>query len=1148
MLIYYGSIPNGVLKTRCLLQLNYHIKKSLAKMEKYLFKLKFGLMAFVLCLMSMTKAFAETKTMTIAFGSGNGCDTKINAKSVSYTDKLGNEWAITTDGTTSFTQNSAYSQVGSGNKPAKSVTFTMTLPSTKNIKSFSANFGGFNGTAGDVSITVDGNEVAKGSLNATNDVNVEMTKAVNGKTLAITVKNIKKGVKVYNLSYSYDDATSSGEQVALLGLSVTGTPDEFWVGSKFNTNGMSVFVNFSDGTTDDVTSDADFAAPDMTTAGEKDVTVSWGNNLTASYKIVVKTIANTPETAYTTAKAREMIDAGNDLSTKVYVKGTVSKVDKYDASKGYITYWLDDNAFEIYQGKNQNGAKFTSIENVSVGADVVVYGKLALYGKTTYEFAAGSELYSYNAAGGNEEPEPEPEPVVKTLTSIAVTGTPEEFWIGDQFNTNGMTVTAYYSDESSEDVTRNVKWSTPDMITAGEKEVSVICGSCDATYKILVKTIANTPETAYTTAKAKELIDAGKDLNTKVYVKGTVSKVEKYDVNKGYITYWLDNNAFEIFQGYKLDGAKFEAKEDVGVGADVVVYGKLTLYNNSTYEFASGNELYSYDGTNVVEESVAPSFTSQPATSKTYSKGAKATNLTVSATGTPAPTLQWFRNIINSTEDATLIEGATGNSYLPSTETTGVTYYYCVATNKAGSVASNFSKITVRDKSTITTGDYLTALTAGDVDTYTVESNSDAPVTVESKNEKVATVSIEGNVVTVTALGAGTAQIVFKTAATDHYETGSKTYTVNVSAALVPADLDFTFVGGRSNVENAENMMQSGLGTDYSADTKLKFDGTGDYMVIAFKDEPSTISFAIKGNGFTNGTFEVLESADNKTYTVVKSFSSYGDAATETASLKSASRFVKFLYTKKEAGNVGIGKVTIYGKDVIVTVPTVGAEDGAAAWTADTYTRSVATGKISTICLPYDAVVEGAVVYALEGKTVKNGSVSSLDFMLVGETADKSNTVEAGVPYVYRATADVQTFTKTGDKAGKVAPKAGTEGFTGTYKSFMLPVGGYFLYNKPEDKQEFSKAADSGDGYSYVNIGAFKCYVSSMDDICETAAEVVYEASRRLVIGTEYDESTGIVTLDTDDVKKADGKYVENGRLVIVKNGVKYNANGQRMF
>jgi TolB-like protein len=319
-------------------------------------------------------------------------------------------------------------------------------------------------------------------------------------------------------------------------------------------------------------------------------------------------------------------------------------------------------------------------------------------------------------------------------------------------------------------------------------------------------------------------------------------------------------------------------------------------------------------------------------------------------------------------------------------------------------------------------------------------------------------------------------------------------------------------------------------------------------MVIAFKDEPSTISFAIKGNGFTNGTFEVLESADNKTYTVVKSFSSYGDAATETASLKSASRFVKFLYTKKEAGNVGIGKVTIYGKDVIVTVPTVGAEDGAAAWTADTYTRSVATGKISTICLPYDAVVEGAVVYALEGKTVKNGSVSSLDFMLVGETADKSNTVEAGVPYVYRATADVQTFTKTGDKAGKVAPKAGTEGFTGTYKSFMLPVGGYFLYNKPEGKQEFSKAADSGDGYSYVNIGAFKCYVSSMDDICETAAEVVYEASRRLVIGTEYDESTGIVTLDTDDVKKADGKYVENGRLVIVKNGVKYNANGQRMF
>jgi len=43
------------------------------------------------------------------------------------------------------------------------------------------------------------------------------------------------------------------------------------------------------------------------------------------------------------------------------------------------------------------------------------------------------------------------------------------------------------------------------------------------------------------------------------------------------------------------------------------------------------------------------------------------------------------------------------------------------------------------------------------------------------------------------------------------------------------------------------------------------------------------------------------------------------------------------------------------------------------------------------------------------------------------------------------------------------------------------------------------------------------------------------------------DESTAISTVSNEKMAGSDGKYLENGRIVIVKNGKKYNTNGQEM-
>lgn len=116
-------------------------------------------------------------------------------------------------------------------------------------------------------------------------------------------------------------------------------------------------------------------------------------------------ISNTPETAYTVAKAKELIDANEGLTTSVYVKGIVTKVDasEFDKYKDLNIYISDDgkeettNPFEAYGCKNIDNKEFTSADAIKAGDEVIVYGNLMKYG-TTYELGKGCYLYSLNGS------------------------------------------------------------------------------------------------------------------------------------------------------------------------------------------------------------------------------------------------------------------------------------------------------------------------------------------------------------------------------------------------------------------------------------------------------------------------------------------------------------------------------------------------------------------------------------------------------------------------------------------------------------------------------------------------------------------------------------------------------------------------------
>lgn len=116
-------------------------------------------------------------------------------------------------------------------------------------------------------------------------------------------------------------------------------------------------------------------------------------------------ITNTPETAYTVAKAKELIDAGKGLATSVYVKGKVSQAsEKLNEKYGSLSYYISDdgttnNELQVYGGLSFKGEKFTSVDDIKVGDEVVVYGQLKKYNKT-YEIDKNNTLISKNGATG----------------------------------------------------------------------------------------------------------------------------------------------------------------------------------------------------------------------------------------------------------------------------------------------------------------------------------------------------------------------------------------------------------------------------------------------------------------------------------------------------------------------------------------------------------------------------------------------------------------------------------------------------------------------------------------------------------------------------------------------------------------------------
>lgn len=183
------------------------------------------------------------------------------------------------------------------------------------------------------------------------------------------------------------------------------------------------------------------------------------------------------------------------------------------------------------------------------------------------------------------------------------------------------------------------------------------------------------------------------------------------------------------------------------------------------------------------------------------------------------------------------------------------------------------------------------------------------------------------------------------------------------------------------------------------------------------------------------------------------------------------------------------------------------------------YTRTVTNGNYGTICLPRaSSVIEGATMYRIVG-----GNASE------GITIEEVASMEAGKPYIFQASADQLTVTMTGARA-EVQTANGLIGNLGE-AAITVPQNGHsyvlstnLLYLVDGD----------------VTIAPNRAYID-MDAITPVTPA---QGAKRRVIAT-YSQTT-----DLDNVSPNFGgseKIIENGVLYIIRDGKKYNAQGQQV-
>lgn len=393
---------------------------------------------------------------------------------------------------------------------------------------------------------------------------------------------------------------------------------------------------------------------------------------------------------------------------------------------------------------------------------------------------------------------------------------------------------------------------------------------------------------------------------------------------------------------------------------------------------------------------------------------------------------------------------------------------------------------------------------------------AEAEVTYTIKENAANAISLSGN--TITALAEGTATITATVAEGATYLGNSVDFTVTVGPktekVVILAEREGQWYALKAEYLSGKTDRLVAVPVDYfngslyNVEEEIK--ATIEWNSIVEGDKVSFLNDGkyLKGKTSTTLIFEAGEEGlyqwDKDTYTMtingtVRSFLYNGEA------------FRNFAIS-----NAGQTKDDItYSSFPVVTAPVYATGD-------IVYTRTVTPRNYGTICLPFGSTnYSGATFYECVGKEegkVYLGSVTEL---------------EAGVPYIFEASANelaVYSNGTTTDNAGNKNGLYGTfaDNTTVPNNAYIL-YGGAFCTNNDETKPN--------------KINAYRAYL----DLSAVEGGKPNQMPGRRYIGMDVHGENGTTGLDNIMTTDAPVKVIENGQLIIIRDGVKYNVQGQKL-
>lgn len=353
----------------------------------------------------------------------------------------------------------------------------------------------------------------------------------------------------------------------------------------------------------------------------------------------------------------------------------------------------------------------------------------------------------------------------------------------------------------------------------------------------------------YTVVQARAAIDAGAGV-TGVYAKGIVSEiVTAYNSQYGNISYNISDDGtttavqLQAYHGKSYNGENFTSANDIQVGDEVVIYGNLTLYQTSTYEFAADNQLVSlvrkevpvveltavsekmwdfadwtttsFAATTIVDNMQVAAASDATVTIDGSNKSlddynftkrlklggtgsASSRNVHFIVAGNSKITVYGMTSSSNNERTLNIDKGTFGNTVatlVHSGSDLGKVVYNHVGTENADiyiySAGSGFNIYGIKVEPlagpadpTVSFAQESVTVRVGKTTTNAISKPEDLTVTYSSSNPEFATVDGEG---IVTGVAVGTTTITASWDAVESlYNAGSKTYTVNVVDASTP--------------------------------------------------------------------------------------------------------------------------------------------------------------------------------------------------------------------------------------------------------------------------------------------------------------------------------------------------------------------------